>query len=115
MTVDNTITNHSVEKGNDSNWSKKMIIKRRGKRLVIKRKIQYYRNKRKGKRKKRSIFVTRIYLNGQLKLEDYGMKICTNKLHHLCQNNIDHVSFDSKFEKVYGNAFRCSKCYEECM
>jgi len=43
-------------------------------------------------------------LNGQLKLEDYGMKNCTNKLRHLCQNNIDNVSFDSQFEEKYGKA-----------
>ena len=30
-----------------------------------------------------------------LKLEDCGIKNCPNKLHYLCQNNIDNVSFDS--------------------
>ena len=52
MTVDNVITNRSIGIVNDSNCSKKVRIKRRGKRFPIKRKIQYYRNKRKGKLKK---------------------------------------------------------------
>ena len=51
---------------------------------------------------------------GYLKLEDCVIKNCTNKLHYSCQNNIDNVSFDSQFEEKYGNAFRCSKCLEEC-
>ena len=34
-----------------------------------------------------------LYKN--LKLENCATKRCTNKLHHLCQNNIDNVSFDS--------------------
>ena len=54
-------------------------------------------------------------LNEQLKLEDCGMKNCTNKLDYLCQNNIDIFSFDSQFENIDGNSFRCSKFLEECM
>ena len=63
MTVDNTITKHYVGIVNDSNCFKKLINKRRGKRLVVKRKIQYYRNKRKGMRKKILIFMIRIKKN----------------------------------------------------
>ena len=59
-TVDNAITNYYVGIVNDTNCSKKLIIKRRGKRLLKKIKIQYYRNQRKEKRKARSIFVTKI-------------------------------------------------------
>ena len=64
---------------------------------------------------KKEVYSYSNCLNEQLKLEDCGMKNCTNKLDHLCQNNIDNASFDNKFEEIYGNTFRCSKCFEECM
>ena len=64
---------------------------------------------------KKEVYSYSNCLNEQLKLEDCGMKNCTNKLDHLCQNNIDNFSFDSQFENIDGNLFRCSKCLEECM
>ena len=54
-----------------------------------------------------------LYKN--LKLVDCATKRCKNKLHHLCQNNIDQSSYDGSFESHFGNIFCCSKCIENKM
>ena len=51
-------------------------------------------------------------LYNNLKLENCATKRCTNKLHHLCQNNIDQSSYGNGFENHFGNTFRCSECIE---
>ena len=52
----------------------------------------------------------KICLYNNLKLENCATKNCFNKLHHLCQNNIDNVSYDGGFEKKFGCTFCCSEC-----
>ena len=47
--------------------------------------------------------------------EDCENKNCSNKLHHMCQNNIDNIQYNSEFEIKFSLVFRCSKCIEECM
>ena len=50
-----------------------------------------------------------------LKLENCATKNCSNKLHHLCQNNIDQSSYDGSFEKYFGKTFCCSECIGDKM
>ena len=52
---------------------------------------------------------------GNLKLEDYAIKNCSNELHHICQNNIDNTQYNSEFETKFGLVFRYSEFILECM
>ena len=47
--------------------------------------------------------------------EDCENKNCSNKLHHMCQNNIDNMQYNSEFKIKFSLVFRCSECIVECM
>ena len=123
MTVDNAITNHSVRIVNDSNYSKIFDNQKKRKNIDDKKKKTTLSKQKKKTQKdidichknKKEVCSYSNCLNGQIQLEDCAVNNCSNKLHHLFQNNIDNVSFDSQFEERYGNAFMCSKSLEECM
>ena len=51
----------------------------------------------------------------KLKLELYDVKDCSNMLHDMCQNNIDHTKFDGGFEEKNGLAFCCLGCMSKCI
>ena len=48
-----------------------------------------------------------------LTLENCGTSNCTNKLHHMCQQNIDEEQYNGQFESVFGLRFSCSECIVE--
>ena len=52
-----------------------------------------------------------LYQN--LTLEHCGTSNCTNKLHHMCQQNIDEEQYNGQFESVFGLRFSCSECIVE--
>ena len=54
-------------------------------------------------------------LYNNLKLKNCAIKTYSNKLYHLCQNNIDQSSHDGGFENHFGNNFCCSECIEDKM
>ena len=57
----------------------------------------------------------KICLYNNLKLENCATKNCSNKLHHLCQNNIDNVLYNIDFEEHFGCICCCFECIEEQM
>ena len=46
---------------------------------------------KKSDKKQKSVQLQELFVN--LKLEDCGIKNCSNKLHHICRNNIDNVQY----------------------
>ena len=42
-----------------------------------------------------------------LMLENFGTSNCTNKLHHICQQNIDEAQYNGQFESLFGLRFSC--------
>ena len=52
-------------------------------------------------------------LYSTLILENCGTSNCTNKLHHICQQNIDEAQYNGNFVRVFGLRFSCSQCIVE--
>ena len=52
-------------------------------------------------------------LYSTLILENCGTSNCANKLHHMCQQNIDEAQYNGNFVRVFGLRFSCSQCIVE--
>ena len=124
MTVDYTFAIHSVGKGNDSIFSKTIHKQRKKKKNDVENKdtiISKQKNRktidviRISDKKQTKVCSYRNCLFENLKLEDCGNKHCSNKLHHMCQNNINNFQYNGEFEIKFDLAFRCSVYIVECM
>ena len=107
MTVDDTIANYSVGKVNDSNFFNKIDKQKKRKKIDVENKDTIISKPKKRKtldvtkicdKKQKKVYSYSNCLFENIKLENCVIKNCSNKLHHVCQNNIDHVQYNCEFE-----------------